>query len=366
MKKYWVVFGLGAFAVMAAKQAGVFAVLKSDARLGRQAEGLFLLSTNQLLKPWGQRTSIPGRPVDLAFDSKKRILAVLNSRSVPLFDGSSGVRIAEIQCRSTSYAGLAFRPGDRELWASETTLNGPDSILVAKLSEVGIPGETTHIELPGHPVPAGIGFSADGSTAYVVFSRNNTVAVIDTETRRVKQEIPVGIAPFAVAVSRRGIVYVSNRGGRRPGTGDTVAPSSGSQVVTDPRTGSSVSGTITVIDAQTPAAREVEVGLAPSGLALSPDEMTLAVANGHSDTISLIQTDSLRRTDLKIPSYPEGTLGSQPVAVQFTPDGKTLYVACGGTNALAVVRTGKWTVLGATPTARFPSAIATDRDGRYA
>ena len=166
-----------------------------------------------------------------------------------------------------------------------------------------------------------------------------------------------------MAVSRRGIVYVSNRGGRRAGTGDTVAPSSGSQVVTDPRTGSSVSGTITVVDAQTLAVREVEVGLAPSGLALSPDEKTLAVANGHSDTISLIETDSLRRTDLKIPSYPEGTLGSQPVAVQFTPDGKTLYVACGGTNALAVVRTGKWTVLGAMPTARFPSAIAIDRDG---
>src|SRR5205085_1828846 len=154
--------------------------------------------------------------------------------------------------------------------------------------------------------------------AYVVFSRNNTVAVIDAETRRVKQEIPVGIAPFTVAVSRRGIVYVSNRGGRRARTGDTVAPSSGSQVVTDPRTGSSLSGTISVIDTQTPAVREVEVGLAPSGLALSPDEKTLAVANGHADTISLIETDSLRRRDLKIPSYPEGTLGSQPVAVQFT------------------------------------------------
>src|SRR5436190_1461139 len=140
MRKSWALFGLFALAAVAAKEAGVFAILKSDVRLGKQAEGLFLLSTNQLLKPWGQHTAIPGRPVDVAFDSKKRILAVLNSRSVPLFDGSSGVRIAEIKCRSTSYAGLAFRPGDRELWASETTLNGPDSIQVAKLSEVGIPG----------------------------------------------------------------------------------------------------------------------------------------------------------------------------------------------------------------------------------
>src|SRR5205823_12793481 len=115
-----------------------------------------------------------------------------------------------------------------------------------------------------------------------------------------------------------------NRGGRRPSAGDTVAPSSGSQVVTDPQTGSTASGTVSVIDAKTKTVREIAVGLAPSGLALSPDEKTLAVANGHSDSISIINTASLEKTDLRIPAFPEGTLGSQPIGVAFAPDGKSL------------------------------------------
>ena len=304
-----------------------------------------------------------GRPVDLTFDSKKRLLAILNTKNVLLMDGSTGTQVAEIKARSTSYAGLAFRPGDRELWSSEATRNGPDSILVAELSDIGMPGQTTHIDFKGHPIPIGIAFSPDGATAFVAFSRNNSLAVIDTASRKVLREIPVGIAPFAVVLSRQGKLYVSNRGGRRPAAGDTVAPSSGSNVVTDPVTGSATTGSVSVIDTKSDAVQELAVGLAPSGLALSPDEKTLAVANGHSDTISLIDTGTLARTDLKIPAYPDGTLGSQPIGVAFTPDGKTLYVACAGTNALAVVHAGKWSVLGAVPTAWFPSAIAIDSDG---
>ena len=78
-------------------------------------------------------------------------------------------------------------------------------------------------------------------------------------------EVDVGIAPFAVAVSKaRGRIYVTNRGGRRPKPADTVAPSSGSEVVADPVTGSSTTGTVSVVDAETLAVSEVAVGLAPS------------------------------------------------------------------------------------------------------
>src|SRR5581483_9482684 len=86
---------------------------------------------------------------------------------------------------------------------------------------------------------------------------------------------------------------------------------------------------------------------------------------GHSDSVSIIDTETLATTELKIPTFPEAPLGSQPIAVAFTPDAKTLYVACGGNNAVAVAqRSGsKWTVAGAMPTAWFPSAIATDSAG---
>jgi hypothetical protein len=82
--------------------------------VGRQGEGLYLLPTNQLLHPWGEQAAIKGRPVDLAFDSRKHLLAVLNSHNVLLLDGVSGAQMAAIKARPTSYTGLAFRPGDRE------------------------------------------------------------------------------------------------------------------------------------------------------------------------------------------------------------------------------------------------------------
>jgi YVTN family beta-propeller protein len=354
--------GLG----LVAKETGAFSVLKSAVAIGKQPGGFYLLPTNQLLRPWGEQALMPGRPVDLAFDSGKRVLAVLNTRSVVLFDGSNGASLAEIKARSTSYTGIAFRPGDRELWASEATRSGPDSILVAELSELGMPGKVDHIELKGHPVPSGIAFAPDGKKVYVAFSRNNSLAVIDAGTRAVEREIEVGMAPFGVAVAKgSGKIYVSNRGGRRPAAADTVSPSSGSAIVTDPLTGASTTGSITAIDPETWSAREAAVGLAPSALTLSPDEKTLVVNNSHSDSISLLDAASLSRKDLKIPSWPEGTFGSQPIGATFAADGKTLYVACGGNNAVAILRPdGKtWKVQGAVPTGWFPSAIAIDREG---
>ena len=120
-----------------------------------------------------------------------------------------------------------------------------------------------------------------------------------------------------------------------------------------------------MVDRETWGVREVAVGLAPSQTVLSPDGKTLAVANGHSDSISLLDTATLARTDVTIPTYPEGTLGSQPIALAFAPDGKRLYVACGGNNAIAVVaQTGRrWQMQGALPVAWFPTAIAIDREG---
>jgi YVTN family beta-propeller protein len=342
----------------------VFSVLKTTVQLGRQSSNLFLVSTNQLLHPWGEQTMISGRPVDMTWDSARRFLAVLNSRGVILLDGSTGTRLADIESRTTSYTGISFRPGDRQLWASETSRNGPDSVLIAELSETGKPGKTNRIGLNGHPLPTGIAFSADGKLAYVALSRSNTLAVIDTGTLEMLKEVDVGMAPFSVVVAGDR-VFVSNRGGRRAAPDDVVAPSSGARVVADAVTGSSTTGTLSVVDTKTGSVREILVGLQPAQMALNPKGTLLAVANAHSDSVSLIDVATLQRTDLKIPPYPEAALGSQPIALAFTADGNTLYVGCGGNNAIAVVQLfkGQWKVAGAIPTAWFPTAVAVTPDG---
>src|SRR5260370_35302423 len=145
-------FALAA-AVLLAQQSGIFPVLRSNVAMGKQPGGFFLLPPNQLLRPWGEQTVIPGRPVDMTYDSQRRILAVLNTRSILLMDGSTGTKLAEIATRTTSYAGIAYRPGDRELRPSHPSPNEPDSIRTAKISDAGMPGEPTLIGLNANPLP---------------------------------------------------------------------------------------------------------------------------------------------------------------------------------------------------------------------
>ena len=61
----------------------------------------------------------------------------------------------------TSYAGLAFHPGTRDLWTTELAKNG-DRLVIAEINTNGKPSPKGPLNLPHHPVPAGIAFSADG------------------------------------------------------------------------------------------------------------------------------------------------------------------------------------------------------------
>jgi YVTN family beta-propeller protein len=351
---------------LTADEAGIFSILKSNIAPGKQAAGYYLLPTSQLLRPWGEQSLIAGRPVDMTFDSMKRILAVRNTRAIWLLDGSTGALLKQIPALSSSYAGIAFRPGDRELWTSETARNGPDSILIAELSAVGLPLKSSRINFKGHPLPIGIAFSPDGRRAYVAFSRSNTLAVIDTTTREIVKEINVGMAPFSVVVAKDGRkAFVSNRAGRHPGAGDTTSESSGSEVLSDPVTGAPTSGTVSAVDTETFAVKNVTVGLSPSHLLLSDDGKLLVASNGHSDSVSILDTVTLARTEVKIPTYPDAAIGSQPTSSAFSADGRSLYVACGGNNAIAVLSGSgsQWKMEGAIPTGWFPSALAIARDG---
>ncbi len=353
-----------ALAALFAAEDGLFPVLPTKSLMGKQTGGYYILPTNQLLRPWGEQTLIKGRPVDMAFDSDKRLIAVLNGRGVDLFDATTGAALAEIHTHSTSYNGIAFRPGARELWVSET--GDRDDLFIQTLSDSGAPVSAIRIEMAGHPVPCGIAFSPNGDTVYVALSRQNAVAVIDARSKQIVRRIDTGIAPWGVLYgSRSGKVFVTNRGGRLPRTGDTVAPSSGSEVVTDAVTGASSTGTMSVIDVETHTVSDVETGLAPSNLAMSPDRNWIGVVNSHSDSLSLFDARTMHRTDVAIPTWPHTPTGSQPIALAFSPDGKRVYVACGGNNAIAVVeeKNGKWTVAGAIPAGYFPTAIALDAQG---
>jgi len=345
--------------------------LQSTAKVGPQTDGSTLTVTGQVLHPQTKEIFLKGRPVDMAFNATQTKLAILNMASVNLMDEASGA-MEEVKTHSTSYCGIAFRPGDRELWLSEAVSTGTGSLYVIRMDAAGKSSGGERMKLPGNAFPAGIAFSADGRTAYIALNSRNSLAIIDAELKTVVKEIPVGLAPMFVKLSLDGkTAYVSNRGGDAPANDATHAYSNGTAMATDPQTGAVLAGTVSVVDLASGKAPEVVVGLAPTGLSLSPDGKTLAVTNSHSDSVSLIDTASLKAKTVSIPTLPDGLLGTAPSGVVFSADGNRLYVASALNNAVTVLdkldkKSAEFAVAGAIPTGLFPVTLAMDAHGSLA
>lgn len=365
-----IIVSMAALAVVASSPGG--GPLPDHTITGRMQDGAVFTVTNQLLHPFGKQTMIAGRPMEIAADSASGRLAVLNSGRVDIFDPAGEKLLGSMTKGASAYAGVAFRPGTSEVWASEAgggrggrgAAPRPDGVAVAALDIDGKPGEPFHLPLAARSTPTGIAFTPDGAIAYVALNLKNTVAVVDAVNRKMLREIPVEQAPFGVA-SANGKVFVANRGGRAPHPGETVAASAGTPMLTDPVTGSTTTGTVSVISMKDDSVREVAVGLSPSLVTGSPDGKTVAVANAHGDSVTLIDTESLEPSTVKIPTYPESNVGAMPVSVAFSPAGDRIYVACAGNDALAVLakHSGKWRLDGALPTGWFPAGVAAGKDG---
>ncbi len=102
MRKAILIALAGAALASMAAVPKLFPVLKSKVSIGKQDGGFYLLPTNQLLQPWGEQSKIKGRPVDAALDSSKRLLAVLNTRSIDIFDASTSTPLGSVNTRATS------------------------------------------------------------------------------------------------------------------------------------------------------------------------------------------------------------------------------------------------------------------------
>ncbi|MCP4640762.1 MAG: hypothetical protein GY851_10030 [bacterium] len=103
----------------------------------------------------------------------------------------------------------------------------------------------------------------------------------------------------------------------------------------------------------------------------SPNSMVVVgkrvyVSNGSNDSITVIHARSGKRQediDLILDPRAEKLRGMIPFGLAVSPDQETLYVAEAGVNAIGVVRLSDHAVLGHIPTAWFPSKLAVSPDG---
>jgi YVTN family beta-propeller protein len=320
-----------------------------------------LVPSNQLLNPAGERIEFSSRPIDLALSPDGTTLAVLLPGGIQI-RSATGALIRTIVMRTASFMGVAFTPGGEWVVASQVASGG--SVAIGDVPQrCGV----AYMSVPANSVPAGLAFDRTGANLYVALSRLNAVGRLDIEAGRVLETVDVGVAPLGVAITPAGDrLFVANWGGRRPAPGEPAADSSGSPALVDER-GIAASGTVSVIEL--PAFRaiaEIPVGLHPSAVAIVSDGTLAAVANANSDSVTLIDTSSLRVVDtVSLPAMPYGYLGSSPTALAFSPSGNRLYVACGGNNAVGVLeRQGSsYGFRGFIPADWYPVALAVADDG---
>jgi YVTN family beta-propeller protein len=334
---------------------------------GKQPDNSVLVPTNQTLTPVGTVQLLGGtRPKDIALSPDGRSLAVLTTQKLAFFT-SEGQPAGEVAF-SAAPLGIVWTPDGQTLYASQNAGK------VARFQkENGIWRNTGEFEVergnpvagqPKNPQANGLAVSPDGKRLYVALGIRNAVAILALPEMRLEQTVPVGVAPYAVALSANGkTLFIANRGGSKVARDpNETAPSAGTPVRIDRKTDAALRGSLSILDTTTLQTKEIAVGRQPSQMAFSPEGGLLYIANSDDDTVSVVDIRSHRvRRVLSVRPPQDPGFGQIPTDVALSSDGKRIYVTCGGANAVAVFERER--LLGYVPTGWFPIALE-ERDGR--
>jgi hypothetical protein len=130
---------------------------------------------------------------------------------------------------------------------------------------------------------------------YTVLNGNNQIAKVKVSNQEVVWTAPTGVAPLGLNVVGDK-AFVTNWAGplTNPTDGFETAGVPWGSAYINPKTGAISRGTVSVFDIKTgQLTTEINVGLHPNAVISSPDKQFVYVANGNSDYISVISTQSL-------------------------------------------------------------------------
>jgi YVTN family beta-propeller protein len=363
----------------------------AKAKVGRAGANRYVTPANQVLTPAGQQVLLPGmRPQAMALSpdgkilvtsGKSNVVVVLNPRTGailqlapmpsekavdPAPEAVSTHLLKPDSEAQVSFTGLEFSPDGSRLYLAN--ING--SIKVFKV-EAGRVEPLFTIPLPAvkavgrkAEIPAGLAVSRDGRRLYVALNLSNRLAELDAQSGQLLRTWDTGMVPYDVKLAG-GKAYVSNWGGRRPGTNELTGPAGrGFKVLVDPVRHIASDGSVTVVDlAANQVLKEIPTGLHPSALAVTPDGRHVCVANAASDTISVIDTRTAAVVEtIWARQNPADLFGAAPNALTFDAGGHTLYVCNGSQNAMAVFdfQPCKSTLRGLIPVGWYPGAVVYD------
>ena len=310
-----------------------------------------------LIKPAAKMTADLPLKMIVSPDGKVLIAACAGYNSVGLavFDLATN-KLTQFIPQGKIWNGLAFSRDGTRLFVS-----GGDSgklyVYSYKSGKLTVPAK---IADPSPTAPqaflAGIAVHPTTGFLYVANEAAQEVWVINPDSLVAKYGIPTGLHPHTCVFGGDGVhLYVSNWGSR----------------------------SVSILDTKTAEkVRDVDVGIRPNDMALSPDAR-LFVACAGDNTVHVIATEKPEQAALPANSqrrlseaareilatslYANSPEGSTPDALAVAPDGKTLYVANADNNDVMVIdihKAGDSRIAGFIPVGWYPSALAVSPDSR--
>lgn len=305
------------------------------------------------------------------YDPQGKLVPTEANEYIFIYDiaGKTPIKLQVLQVPNT-FHGLAWNPNGQEFYASGG-VNDNIHIFTRRGNQWSEDSGTSPIAL-GHKgskglgsgaVAAGLAVNKSGSRLLVANFENDSVSVIDLTTSQLLTEVdlrpgkvnpaqqgtPGGEYPFWIVIKGDDKAYISSERDREVVVLDLTPP------------------TPTV-------SHRVSVGGQPNKMILNQQQTLLYVANGDSDSVSVINTDTDRvleeistTASAAFKSGAQGYTGSNPNSLALSPDETTLYVTNGGTNSVAVIRltTGQHLsrVIGLLPTGWYPNSVSLDKTG---
>jgi YVTN family beta-propeller protein len=199
-------------------------------KVGLQKNGSVVLPDSQVIEPAGHQITVIGRPSVIAIRLDHKTAVVINGDGntgfsagpIVIFDLVKGTVLQQLRPftgAKVSLTGAVYSPDGQHLYASDYANNA--TIDAYQVAADGTVTYTGSVNLPApngnNSIPAGLAISADGNTIYAALNGLNELAVIDVSTLQVLSQIPVGNAPWGVALDTTdNIVWVTNEGGVVP------------------------------------------------------------------------------------------------------------------------------------------------------
>lgn len=163
------------------------------------------------------------------------------------------------------------------------------------------------VDISVGPHPGDIAISKDGAYAYYTSCSGNYIGIIDLATRQVlPTTIATGSFPWCMAMTPDGrYAYVTNVG----------------------------SASVSVIDLQTrqKVGSDIAVGTNPYHIRITPDGKFAYVTNGGNNTVSVIDLATNQKLPVSI------AVGTRPCHSAITPDGLFAYVVNNGSGTVSVI-----------------------------